>query len=283
MMGTLHAQVTADGLAKLASDLHDMARRFQTPYRYGYENDPKRKRLPPNAMEYEWALKKTHKVDSLILWIAMNESAEYADRLRARLYDFHRRFAALQFEASKMLNDPDDEPVYVRFPIATLLGRHDDLLQEVYAHLERRPEREEMAPAFAWIDEFFGDGYANLQQELYGIVAMLRDTAAMIRGADLEEDGPAGVGEVRWRGKVYKCLEPTQWRFFEALWKAPNRKASLDDLAEPVNGDHSDIPLLSTAKGWASRANTCFKENDPPIPIWIKGTKGAFSVEIQES
>lgn len=286
-MGTLHAQTTAQILKKVGNGLHDIASRIGIGYTPGQSTiDPRgrRRRLPPTPHDF-WEIIDYGEFDSAIRWLSLSGSTADAAELSARVKSLQRRFHRAHITACKLLNgDPIDatETIGINYAIPILSDLHYQILHDRFPDMEEEPSVEELQPDLRLSNAILNE-YHAVKSDLREVAKALLTTAAIIGGREIEEDGPAGVCEVRWRGKVHKCLKETQWRFFEALWKAPNRTASLDDLAEPVNGDATEVPLEGTAKGWASRVNKCFRDNDPAIPIRISGTKGVFSVVIEES
>jgi hypothetical protein len=64
--------------------------------------------------------------------------------------------------------------------------------------------------------------------------------AAVPKNSEDGDDGPAGLGKVRYGGKVYEGIPAGAWRVFEKVWNSKHQTCSMGDLAGVDRNDHAE-------------------------------------------
>lgn len=82
-----------------------------------------------------------------------------------------------------------------------------------------------------------------------------------------DEDGPVAPDGFVYRGRRYTVRAGLVFRLLDALWRAPNRTLSYDELAGPVWKDHAVEVTDGKIGSVRTRANGVFKEHDLPFRV----------------
>lgn len=94
-----------------------------------------------------------------------------------------------------------------------------------------------------------------------------------------DPDGPCGLREFRYQGRVYPNrpgdpeLKPTAWRLVNCLWDAKDQTADFDELAEPVWDDHDGTVTTDRVAAARREANHFFKAHCLPFRITVAAGK----------
>lgn len=85
-------------------------------------------------------------------------------------------------------------------------------------------------------------------------------------------DGPVDIFSWSHNGIIYPGMKPTSWKLAKHLWEQKERKVKLNDLAEPVFGDHAQVITKELVGNHRKLANKFFESSEIPLRVETKSS-----------